>query len=55
MYAVRRDADRAFEWLERAHEQRDAGAAWTRVDPYLKWLHADPRWEVFLRKYGLTE
>jgi predicted Zn-dependent protease len=55
VYAVRRDADRTFEWLERAHEQRDAGAAWTRVDPYLRWLRADPRWEVFLRKYGLAE
>ena len=53
VYAVRRDADRAFQWLERAHEQRDAGAAWTRVDPYLRWLHADPRWDVLTRKYGL--
>jgi len=55
VYAVRKDADRAFEWLERAHEQRDAGAAWTRVDPYLRWLHADPRWETLLRKVGLAD
>ncbi len=55
VYAMRKEADRAFEWLERAHDQRDAGAAWTRVDPYFRWLHADPRWEVLLRKYGLAE
>ena len=55
VYGVRRDADRAFEWLERAHEQRDAGAAWTRVDPFLRWLHADPRWSVLLRKSGMME
>jgi TolB-like protein/Tfp pilus assembly protein PilF len=55
VYAARKDADRAFEWLERAHDQRDAGAVWTRVDPYLRWLHTDPRWTAFLRKYGLAE
>ena len=53
VYAVRRDVDRTFEWLLRAHDQRDAGAAWTRVDPYFRWLHADPRWGLFLRKLGL--
>ena len=55
VYAVRGEADRAFEWLERAYVQRDAGAAWTKVDPYLRPLHADPRWEAFLRKMGLAD
>jgi len=53
--AVHGDADRAFEWLERAYVQRDAGAAWTKVDPYLRSLHADPRWDAFLRKMGLAD
>jgi TolB-like protein len=53
--AVHGDADRAFEWLERAYVQRDAGAAWTKVDPYLRSLHADPRWDAFLRKMGLSD
>jgi len=53
--AVHGDADRAFEWLERAYVQRDAGAAWTKVDPYLRSLHADPRWDLFLRKMGLAD
>ena len=55
VYAVRMDANRTFEWLERAHDQHDAGAAWTRVDPYLRWLHVDPRWDAFLRKMGLAD
>ena len=55
VYASRKEADRAFEWLDRAHDQRDAGAAWTRVDPYFRWLHADPRWDAFLRKVGMKE
>ena len=54
-YAVRGAADLAFEWLERAYAQRDAGIAWTKIDPLLRTLHADPRWEVFLRKLGLAD
>jgi tetratricopeptide (TPR) repeat protein len=53
--AVHGDADLAFEWLERAYVQRDAGAAWTKVDPFLRSLHADPRWDVFLRKMRLKD
>jgi tetratricopeptide (TPR) repeat protein len=55
VYAVHGDADLAFEWLERAYVQRDAGAAWTKVDPFLRSLHADSRWDVFLRKMGLAD
>ena len=54
-YAVRDAADLAFEWLERAYAQRDAGIAWTKIDPLLRTLHADPRWEVCLRKLGLAD
>jgi TolB-like protein/cytochrome c-type biogenesis protein CcmH/NrfG len=55
LYALRGEADAAFEWLERAYEQRDAGIGWTMVDPYLRSLHSDPRWPVFLAKIGLAE
>ena len=52
---MRGAADLAFEWLERAYVQRDAGVAWTKVDPFLRSLHADPRWAAFLRKMGLAD
>ena len=55
VHAARGEADLAFEWLERACVQRDAGIFWTKVDPLLRSLHADPRWEVFLRKLGLAD
>ena len=55
LYALRGEADPAFEWLERAYDQRDAGIGWTKVDPFLRSLHADPRWGVFLRKIGFTD
>jgi tetratricopeptide (TPR) repeat protein len=55
VHAARGEADLAFEWLERAHAQRDSGVAWTKIDPLLRPLHVDPRWNVFLRKIGLAD
>ena len=48
-------SDFAFAWLERAYDQRDAGIFWTKVDPLLQSLHADPRWLPFLRRLGLAD
>jgi tetratricopeptide (TPR) repeat protein len=55
VYAFRRENDRAFEWLERALRQRDAGLGWCRSDSLLAGLHDDPRWPVFLHKLGLAD
>jgi tetratricopeptide (TPR) repeat protein len=49
------ETDRAFEWLERAYDQRDPGLCQTKCDPLLRSLYADPRWEPFLRKMGLAD
>jgi len=53
-YAYRGDKDRAFEWLERARQQRDPGLGGLHKDPLLKNLHDDPRWNAFLRTMGLA-
>jgi len=55
VYAARGEADLAFEWLERAYTQRDSGLSETKTDPRLSVLHADPRWDAFLRKLGLAD
>ena len=55
LHALRGEADSAFEWLERAYDQRDAGIGWTLVDPFLRSLHLDPRWNAFLHKLGLAD
>jgi adenylate cyclase len=55
VYAYRNDKDQAFEWLERAHRQRDAGLPGLRADTLFPNLHGDPRWEAFLRKMGLAD
>jgi TolB-like protein/Flp pilus assembly protein TadD len=55
VYAYRADKDRAFEWLERAHRQRDSGLVGLRSDPFLVNLHDDARWDAFLRTMGLAD
>jgi tetratricopeptide (TPR) repeat protein len=53
-YAYRGAADLAFDWLERAFVQRDPGLGVMKVDPLLRKLHGDPRWQPFLEKMGLA-
>ena len=55
LYGYRNDKDHAFEWLERARQQRDAGVPSLRTDLLLKNLHSDPRWNAFLHTVGLTD
>src|SRR6266446_5488113 len=55
IYGYRNDKDRAFEWLERARRQRDAGLPGLRADTLLRNLHDDPRWDAFLRKMDLAD
>ena len=50
--AMRGEADRAFEWLDKAVAHKDGGLADVVVQPFLKPLHDDPRWLPFLRKLG---
>src|SRR5882724_4445458 len=54
-YGYRNDKDHAFEWLERARRQRDAGLPGLRADTLLPNLHDDPRWNAFLRTMGLAD
>jgi tetratricopeptide (TPR) repeat protein len=50
VYAFRNQSDEAFEWLDRANVQRDDDLIVTKVDPFLKNLHRDPRFAGFLKK-----
>ena len=54
-YGYRNDKDHAFEWLERARRQRDAGLPGLRLDTLLQNLHEDARWDAFLRTMGLAD
>lgn len=53
LYAHRGDADRAFEWLERAYALRDPGLVQLAVDPMMADLRGDPRYASLLARLGL--
>jgi len=50
VYAFRNQSDEAFEWLDRAYGQRNAGLILAKVDPLLKSLRHDPRYAALLKK-----
>ena len=52
VHAVRGEADAAFEWLERAFEQKDSGLFRLKFSVGFSNLHGDSRWPVFVRKSG---
>jgi TolB-like protein/DNA-binding winged helix-turn-helix (wHTH) protein/Flp pilus assembly protein TadD len=53
VYACRGEADKSFEWLERAYEQRDPGLPEIKSNPQFKTLHHDPRYGDLLKKMHL--
>ena len=53
MYAYRGQIDEAFQWFDRAYEQRDVNLLYIRYNPLLKNLRGDPRYHTFLRKMKL--
>ena len=55
LFALLGDNDSAFEWLERAYEQRDPGLTWILVNADLSKLSDDARYPVLLEKIGLRE
>jgi tetratricopeptide (TPR) repeat protein len=52
-YAYRGERDQAFEWLDRAIAQRDAGLVNFMTDPLFASLHGDPRFKTVLRRLNL--
>ena len=50
--AYRGEADRAFEWLDKAAAYHDPGLATIVVNPLFANIYQDPRWLPFLRKLG---
>ena len=55
IYAGLGENDKAFEWLEKAYEDRSMFLTWLKVDPQLNSLRADPRFAALLRKVGLEK
>ena len=53
--AFRHRQDEAFQWLERAYEQRDNGLTELMTSPFLRPLHTDARWPALLEMVGLSQ
>lgn len=55
VFAWRNEKDRAFEWLERARNERDGGLAELNTDVLLTSLHDDPRFKSLRRQINLPD
>jgi tetratricopeptide (TPR) repeat protein len=52
VYAFCGDADKAFEWLDKAVAYQDGGLAEIVTENLFDKIHSDPRWLPLLRKLG---
>ncbi|HEY3729917.1 MAG TPA: TIR domain-containing protein [Steroidobacteraceae bacterium] len=53
VYALRNEADKTFEWLDRSWSNRDPGINYLLFDPYMQRYRADPRMAAYCIKVGL--
>ncbi len=54
VYAVRKDPDNMFKWLDRAWSNDDAGVELLLFDPLILRYKDDPRFAAFCKKVGLS-
>ena len=54
IYTGLADKERAFEWLERAHQERSSWLVWIGVEPRFDGLRSDPRFARLLDQMGLA-
>ena len=47
------EREQAFEWLQRAYDERDPWLIWLKLDPVLDNLRSDARFEELTRRLGL--
>ena len=55
VYFVLGEKDNAFEWLEKAYEERDYWLSYLKIDPFLDSVRSDPRFIALLKKMGLEK
>ena len=53
IHAALGEKDRAFEWLNKAFEERSSWLVFTKVEPGLDGLHGDPRFQELVQRVGL--
>jgi TolB-like protein len=53
VYAWRGETDKAFEWLQISYDNHDTGLLSLLIDPLMRGLRSDPRYEIMVEKVGL--
>lgn len=53
IYAYRGESNSAFQWMNRAYDERDPGLNQLKLDPLLKNIRSDPRYSELLKKMRL--
>lgn len=53
VYALRKEPEKMFEWLEKAKAAADTGLTELRLDPFLRIYKDDPRFIAFAQKIGV--
>jgi TolB-like protein/Flp pilus assembly protein TadD len=54
VYALRKEPDKVFEWLDHAWATKDSGASGIYYSPFILHFRNDPRFAAFARKIGLV-
>ena len=52
VYALRKDPEKMFEWLEHARTTHDGGVTELLINPFLRAYKDDPRFIAFAQKIG---
>ena len=55
IYGSLENKDKAFEWLERAFDERDTSNYCIKVEPMFNDLRSDLRWTKLMEKMGLAD
>jgi hypothetical protein len=55
VYTGMEDKDRAFQWLDKAYDERSKDLPWIKADPRMDPLRSDARYKELLLRLGLPE
>jgi len=55
VHARLREKDSAFEWLEKALQERPSFMLWLKIHPMFENLHGDPRFDDLVKRIGIPD
>jgi hypothetical protein len=55
IHAALEEKEEAFNWLQKALDERDSTVIWLNLDPIIAILRSDPRFDDLLRQMHLPD